>query len=139
MSGTQTNTKVIPLPFPRPTKAGEGWSRTWRLSLCTPAENESLGMLRASVANVGFSASVEQRSEAAVDVTIHYSTNEDPFSDENFVVRPREMLLLVEANLGRIAQIEGVARTLWPPFRPQFSVLVSTQTRREEVLQQHVR
>jgi hypothetical protein len=128
MSGTPLNAKVIPLPFPRPTRTGAGWSRTWRLSSCSPNASESVDALRTSLTIAGFHASVEQLSEFTINVIIHYATNQDPFSDENFVFRPREILRLVESSLGRIAQIEGVARTLWPPFRPQFSFMVSTSS-----------
>lgn len=126
MSGTMPNTKVIPLPFPQPFRSeGGAWSRTWKLSMCSPIQGVRLRELEASLAQAGFDASIEHRADAELDVTIHY-TDQDPYSDENFVVRPREMLRTVEAKLGRIALIEGVARTLWPPFRPAFSLVVST-------------
>lgn len=139
MSGTKPNSRVIPLPFRTPFRTETGWSRTWNVSMCAPFADESLLALRDSLTRAGFDLSIEYSGMAELDVTIHYGTNDDPFSDTNFVVRPREMLRVVEGCLGRIGLIEGVARTLWPPFRPQFSTLVTSSISPALILDRFVR
>jgi hypothetical protein len=120
---TYNSRLLIPLPYPRPRKVEDGrWKRTWKLSLCRAADRSSLVALEADLRAKHFDVTVSSTDRKVLEVAVFHQG--DPFSDANFVIGPRQMFLLIEAKADRIESIENVARSLWPPFRPAFHILI---------------
>lgn len=131
---------VIALPSPRPHQGVDGrWRRTWRVRLYAPLGDASWPARTKSQDGVHEQISITRRGARDLEIVVEHAT--DAFSDENFVFGPARMFGRIEACLGRIELIEGVARSLWSPFRPAFHRVISNPSRdpAREVLEQAVR
>jgi hypothetical protein len=82
-----------------------------------------LSNVAAKLSEGDYRVTVTQCRERELALLVAHHDN--AFSDENFVMRPRQMFRQIEENVGRIELIEGIARCLWAPFRPAFHVVVS--------------
>lgn len=131
---------VIALPFPRPVQGADGqWRRTWRVRMCTPPSDPSWPELARRPDPDHAGIAVARHGERELEVVVEHAA--DAFSDESFVFGPARLFAQIEERVGRIELIEGVARSLWSPFRPAFHRVISNPSLDpvREVLEQAVR
>lgn len=115
---------LIVLPEPRPHQNMDGrWKRTWKVRLCAPAKEGSWPKTAPSSAQGLEQVSFGRQGERDLEIVVSYEGS--PFSDESFVFGPRRIFRQIEDLFGRIELIEGIARSLWMPFRPKFHRIIS--------------